>query len=298
MRLLRKLVVLSERILKFARPRSASHPSSHRPSSAPFLSGDTFRDESDGRFGDGEGLVWKSRETGRETVFCAGDSVHEFVRFVLPRFKRDISLVVGNSDRNYDKRDSYLCTKGLKSVFVQNLAEPIASHVFPLPIGLENLHYHTNGETAHFVQLRLRSEYKAPKILVGFNVDTNPNERIPALEWARLSDTCTEISKIGPLDFREALAAHMFALSPPGNGLDCHRTWESLYLRTVPIVKRSYAMEYFSRLGLPLFIVDDWKELSSLTPEQLVEIYQSKRPGFENEWLWSPRWLRMIRNGK
>ena len=28
-----------------------------------------------------------------------------------------------------------------------------------------------------------------------------------------------------------------FVASPSGNGLDCHRTWEALLLRSIPIVK-------------------------------------------------------------
>ena len=30
-----------------------------------------------------------------------------------------------------------------------------------------------------------------------------------------------------------------FVASPSGNGLDCHRTWEALLLRSIPIVKVS-----------------------------------------------------------
>ena len=55
------------------------------------------------------------------------------------------------------------------------------------------------------------------------------------------------------------LAAHKFVISPRGNGVDCHRTWEALYLRTIPIVKRSTHMDEFS--DLPIFFVNDWSEV-------------------------------------
>jgi len=55
-------------------------------------------------------------------------------------------------------------------------------------------------------------------------------------------------------------AGHAFVISPRGNGLDCHRTWEALLLRSIPIVKRSSLDELHS--GFPIAIVDDWREIS------------------------------------
>jgi hypothetical protein len=48
-------------------------------------------------------------------------------------------------------------------------------------------------------------------------------------------------------------------VSPHGNGLDCHRTWESLVLGNIVIVKRSSLDPLYE--GLPVVIVDDWREI-------------------------------------
>jgi hypothetical protein len=55
-------------------------------------------------------------------------------------------------------------------------------------------------------------------------------------------------------------AGHVFVISPRGNGLDCHRTWEALPLRSIPIVKRSALDELHA--GFPIAIVDDRREIS------------------------------------
>ena len=55
-----------------------------------------------------------------------------------------------------------------------------------------------------------------------------------------------------------------FELSPRGNGIDCHRTWEALILKTIPIVLRSPLDPIYE--GLPVAIVDDWDEI---TPERM-----------------------------
>jgi len=50
-----------------------------------------------------------------------------------------------------------------------------------------------------------------------------------------------------------------FEISPQGNGLDCHRTWEALLLGTIPIVKSS-SMDTLLRT-FPVLILSDWNEL-------------------------------------
>lgn len=49
-------------------------------------------------------------------------------------------------------------------------------------------------------------------------------------------------------------------LSPEGNGIDCYRTWEALYLGAIPIVMVSPSTTAFA--GLPMLFTDDYSELS------------------------------------
>lgn len=51
-----------------------------------------------------------------------------------------------------------------------------------------------------------------------------------------------------------------FWLSPRGNGIDCHRTWEALYLDTIPIVWSSTLDSLFA--NLPILVIKDWKEIN------------------------------------
>ena len=55
-----------------------------------------------------------------------------------------------------------------------------------------------------------------------------------------------------------------FELSPRGNGIDCHRTWEALMLKTIPIVQKSHLDPIYD--GLPVAIVEEWSEV---TPERM-----------------------------
>ena len=63
-----------------------------------------------------------------------------------------------------------------------------------------------------------------------------------------------------PLDqLWQAYARYLFGLSPRGNGLDCHRTWEMLFFGMVPIVKAGPLDELYR--GLPIITVHNWTDV-------------------------------------
>ncbi len=50
-------------------------------------------------------------------------------------------------------------------------------------------------------------------------------------------------------------------ICPRGNAVDCHRNWEVLYMRRVPIMKRDpYLEELFK--DYPVLWVDDFAEVT------------------------------------
>jgi len=67
--------------------------------------------------------------------------------------------------------------------------------------------------------------------------------------------------------YLRGLASSYFCVAPRGNGIDTHRLWEALYLRTVPIVTRSVVCEQHP--DLPIVALDDWSEFrrEDFTPE-------------------------------
>jgi len=52
------------------------------------------------------------------------------------------------------------------------------------------------------------------------------------------------------------LSSYKFCLSPPGRGVDTHRTWESLMVGTIPIMMSTSLDILFEKL--PVVIVNDW----------------------------------------
>ena len=58
------------------------------------------------------------------------------------------------------------------------------------------------------------------------------------------------------------LANHKYSICPEGNGLDTHRFWESLYVRTIPIVIRTPLTEQIRASGIPCVLIDSWNTFS------------------------------------
>jgi hypothetical protein len=85
-----------------------------------------------------------------------------------------------------------------------------------------------------------------------------------------------------------------FEASPHGNGLDCHRTWEALLLKTVPIVKTSPLDSLYD--GLPVAIVEDWREIDAARLAAWQAEFAKRFDGAIPEQLYSRYWIERFRS--
>tara|TARA_B100000963_G_scaffold357441_1_gene379648 strand:- start:2833 stop:3726 length:894 start_codon:yes stop_codon:yes gene_type:complete len=71
------------------------------------------------------------------------------------------------------------------------------------------------------------------------------------------------------IDITEKYNKYNFVISPRGNGLDCHRTWELFFAGVIVITKTSSLDNMFINNNLPVVILQDWNELNNITPDIL-----------------------------
>jgi hypothetical protein len=65
-------------------------------------------------------------------------------------------------------------------------------------------------------------------------------------------------------------------ICPQGNGVDCHRNWEVLYLKRVPIMKRTpYLQELYK--DYPVLWVDDYAEVTKTLLTNNEDLYDRAR---------------------
>jgi hypothetical protein len=162
------------------------------------------------------------------------------------------------------------------------------SNLESIPIGLENMQLRTseaasggqyssqvNGATEKALLIDKYNTFEMQKtglIYMNFNIQTFPHERQLVWDMFKDKDWVTKTKDLPLQKFYFDLASHKFVISPRGNGTDCHRTWEALYLRTIPIVKRSATMVDFK--DLPIYYVDDWSEISYTKLNEYYETVQ------------------------
>lgn len=175
----------------------------------------------------------------------------------------EADLVIHNGDVIPKPDEISLLRNSFRRVYSVNwLGDP--SIATALPIGLENRDKRRNGVPKDYIReisngLLSRDE-RDISILVAFSLHTNFEERSLALEYAKKIPGAHVIDNpITPKQFRKLILRSQYVLSPPGNGPDCHRTWEALYLGSTPVVHRkSWA---FSGHEVPALVVDSWDEI-------------------------------------
>lgn len=101
------------------------------------------------------------------------------------------------------------------------------------------------------------------KIRIYSNVMLCPdrfNDRIDAIRMIPSVLISQQSSFLSRTQTWKNMTEYAFVLSPFGNGMDCHRTWEGLLCGCIPIVRSSVFDEMFE--GLPVLIVNNWSDIS------------------------------------
>jgi hypothetical protein len=265
------------------------------PPSEPYISGDTFRKFADHVISS-EKLIFDPSAVRRNNIlFVDAGILPYFFRCIHPGIKNPYILITHNGDVNIDKPMTYNIDSKITHWFAQNVL--VKHHkITPIPIGLENLRYFNHGQTRLFEQLRKKNVKKRAKIQMDFSQNTNLLMREPIYKLLHSHTLINRLDeRLSAQQYMAQLAQHKFVLSPPGNGLDCHRSWEAMYVGTIPIVAESVTTASFRRLGLPLLIVSDWSEIKNFNKKKLNEVYESTYKNVNYEALWFSYWKKAIR---
>lgn len=265
-----------------------------RPTSNPFISGDTFRSISKHKWENGSKEIDIRKVKAGDIIFCESELFPELQESIISRLTVKTVLILGNSDKNHfqDSRIG-LNSSNLPTVFAQNMVEEI-SGFHPLPIGIENAWRSKNGRI-NLKKARTSSKTnRINRVMWGFTVVTNPKIRSEAMEALKQTQFADRIDQVNPKEHQDLLGQYAFVASPEGNGIDTHRTWEAMYFKCVPIVLRSFMTEYYELIGLPLWIVDSYDELIGLEETFLKNKYKSFEEKFDSSAIWVDYWVERI----
>jgi hypothetical protein len=229
-----------------------------------------------------------------DIIFVRGYSEYmdKFLGF-LPEIKNNFILLTHNMDASMPGDYAYLLDDTrLVAWFTQNKGPVDHPKLFPLPIGLANAYWsHGNIETLSRVLSRSQNIAKQHLLYVNFEANTNAQARSGVLHYFSQQP----FSYVSPRKSWEAylsdVASSVFVLSPPGNGIDCHRAWEALLMGSIPVMKTSSIDCLFDEL--PVVIVQDWGEVNQGYLEKKYEEIMSKKYNLSK--LYADYWLEKIR---
>jgi hypothetical protein len=78
----------------------------------------------------------------------------------------------------------------------------------------------------------------------------------------------------------KATTNYSFVLSPFGNGLDCIRTFESLCLGCIVIIKKS-ALDISMYEDLPVLFIDEWTDINETLLNKTLEEFKNKQFNYD-----------------
>ena len=276
-----------------------------RSASAPYISGDGFRAYADfvidfKKYGDGCPLeeIDKHGNPFDPQQVQAGNVIfvnNEHLGYFFSTYHNQISqpyiLLTHNGD--YDIPGNY----------AQYLDDPkliawfgdmvIQTHpkLHPIPVGIANNYWpHGNPAIANHVQSALSKITKNKLLYLNIGVHTNPKVRTAVVNFFAHKKFCSSSAHKNWEHYLYDLASSKFVLSPRGNGIDCHRTWEALLMGSFPIVQRSALDSMFE--NLPVLIIDEWQQITEDFLENKYKEMSSKQYDYQK--LFLNYWLNQI----
>jgi hypothetical protein len=259
------------------------------------------------------------------SIYVCSDSLSYFVAFILPKIRNRFTLVSGDSDMCVPKEvlsselfNMLVTNPFLIRWFAQNAVNfsenPL---IVQLPIGLD---YHTISNSPNH-PWSIPGEGKLPRhqenILVNIRKMRNPffqkKNKTIFVNFSKNNDRFGDRSKAlqeiprGLLSIYDSflprtecwkkMSQYSFVLSPFGNGMDCHRTWEALCLGCIPIIKKGIGHNSLFE-NLPVLIVQEWTDINDTLLQNTMIQFKEKHMDnqFQYEKLTLSFWTRLIKS--
>lgn len=170
-------------------------------------------------------------------------------------------IITHNCDINIDNVDNL--PNNVIKWFAQNI-NCVDDRLESIPIGLENSIWYPHVQK----QKKIYNKVTEPKnimnlVYMNHNINTNVKERIAPFDALNGKKFVTTEIRSNGVDFENYINKiynHKFVVSPEGNGIDCHRTWETLYLNSIPLMKKNINNQYYT--DLPICLVDEWEDVT------------------------------------
>jgi len=203
------------------------------------------------------------------TIFCHTHRLPEFIA-ILPKIQNPFVLVTHNSDGNITGEYRQLL-EDPKLLFwhAQNVMYEHPK-LGGIPIGIANRMW-PHGNQYALANVLQKGIAKTNLVYFQFSLHTNPAERKPCFHILSSKGLVWQAAQ-NFAAYLETLASYKYAICPPGNGVDCHRIWECIYLNVIPILLRSVFTEKVNKV-FPCILLNTWEEFDVRKLEEYTPNY-------------------------
>jgi len=228
--------------------------------------------------------IWIRNTSNNKNVKTDLDYFGDLIDYI----KNPIILITSDGDRavpssyNKDLVEKILSNKKIIKWYTQNydgsLDHPKLKYY---PIGLDmhtkkwlNISYFDkfrsdetlrNNKFNYYMSIRNNKINKKNRIFCDSHLSlSHPRrkEMYQILKNNKMVDFLNE--KVDHLEIMKKYSEYRFVLSPRGNGLDCHRTWEVFLLGSIVITETSSLDDMYIKNNLPVIILKNFNDLNRI----------------------------------
>jgi hypothetical protein len=243
-----------------------------------------------------------------DVVWVQPRFISRFHKEVLPEVKQPFVLLVSHGDESFpidcglseEETEAFIANDKIIHIYAQNLDyQGSSGKVTAIPIGMD---LHTVGYKSasggwgergsplqqeaylsQLVQQFVPTSSRKRRAFVDFQISDNirnghfkrylqfGEDRTSIFHYLMMTGLIDYSGRIRRTELWNTKGQYAFSISPHGNGLDCHRTWEDLILGCIVIVKTSPLDPLYE--GLPVVIVKDWSEITEGNLEKWMVQY-------------------------
>ena len=152
--------------------------------------------------------------------------------------------------------DNVLCVSAVNAI-------EYGGKVIPAPYGVQRKMSSSDNRIEQLENaMKANIDPSLSKLLYVNHNDSSHDDRVGLKdmfrdeEWSNVDE-----KRVDYYHFLLNLANHKFILCPRGNAIDCHRNWEVLYMRRVPVMKRDEYLEVLFK-DYPVIFVDKYSDIN------------------------------------
>lgn len=266
-----------------------------------FIDGDFFESLADFSFGDmySSNLSQPSYQVLKDIfdkfetpiLFIETHRVGLLFRELMNFPNRKCKIICHNSDATFGEELLRHLPDNVEMMWCQNYNYVETDRLKSLPIGLERVRWFPEQKKQELLYNIMQEEVERTELVyMNFNPGTNPI-RQQIYDSLKDKDFINKEMIGNGGDYKNYLMnlkKHKFVISPPGNGIDCHRNWEAIYCGCIPIVLDSY------------FCENVFKDMNVIKLEKYellnLEINKSKSENKSTKKLYQYYWKETITN--